>query len=179
MESWRSPLASIPPFSAGQLGGHRPMQWRLVEQAAAETGRPVPLRFLKTTDCLRSVAGAARRPALFPQLFPIPHPGRHLVRQPESELMRDHTHLPAMVGFVRKHVAQHFHANRPRPSPAVSQKLLDAAFVLTTAERFREHLRAASSALCQSRTGLVWRAVRAVELSWNLQMRSCKPNPLA
>ena len=49
MESWRSTLASIPPFSAGQLGGHRPMQWRLVEQAAAETGRPVPLRFLKTT----------------------------------------------------------------------------------------------------------------------------------
>jgi hypothetical protein len=37
MESWRSPLASIPPFSAGPLGGHRPMQWRLVEQAAAET----------------------------------------------------------------------------------------------------------------------------------------------
>src|SRR5713101_302430 len=131
------------------------------------------------SDSLRIVAGAARRPALFPQLFPIPDSGRHLGRQPESELMREHTHLPAMVGFVRKHVAQHFHANRPRPSPAVSQKLLDAAFVLTTAERFREHLRAASSAPGQSRTGLLRRAVRAVELSWNLQMRSCKPNPLA
>jgi len=152
------------------------MQWRLVEQAAAETGWPVPLRFLKTTDCLRSVAGAARRPALFPQLFPIPDPGRHLVRQPESELMREHTHLPAMVGFVRKHVAQHFQANRPRPSPAVSAKLLDAA--PTTAERFSEHLRAASGALGQSRTGLLRRAVRAVELWWNLQVRSCKPDPL-
>src|SRR5712692_8497491 len=176
MESWRSPLASIPPFSAGQLGGHRPMQWRLVEQAAAETGRPVPLRFLKTTDSLRSVAGAARRPALFPQLFPIPDPGRHLVRQRESELMREHTHLPAMVGFVRKHVTQHFWANRPRRSPAVSAKLLDAT--PTTAERFSEHLRAASGALGQSRTGLLRRAVRAVELSWNLQVRSCKPDPL-
>lgn len=41
--------------------------------------------------------------------------------------MREHTHLPAMVGFVRQHVAQHFHTNRPRPSPAVSEKLLDAA----------------------------------------------------
>src|SRR6266481_10179129 len=82
------------------------------------------------------VAGAARRPALFPELFPIPDPGRHLVRQPESELMREHAHLPAMVSFVRKHVAQHFHASRPRPSPAVSQKLLDAA---TTAERFSKH----------------------------------------
>src|SRR5438477_7864669 len=110
----------------------------------AKPGRLVPLRFLETTDSLRIVAGAARRPALFPQLFPIPDPGRHLRRQRESELMREHTHLPAMVGFVRKHVAQHFRANRPRPSPAVSQKLLDAAFVLTTvltiAERFSEHL---------------------------------------
>jgi hypothetical protein len=93
--------------------------------------------------------------------------------------MREHAHLPAMVGFVRKHVAQHFQANRPRPSPAVSAKLLDAAFVLTTAERFRQHLRAASGALGQSRTGLLRRAMRAVELSWNLQVRSRKPDPLA
>src|SRR5437879_4991727 len=143
----------------------------------AKPGRPVPLRFLETTDSLRIVAGAARRPALFPQLFPIPDPGRHLVRQRESELMREHTHLPAMVGFVRKHVAQHFDANRPRPSPAVSAKLLDAA--PTTAERFSEHLRAASGALGQSRAGLLRRAVRAVELWWNLQVRRCKPDPLA
>src|SRR5438445_12933745 len=94
-------------------------------------GRPVPL-----SESLRIVTGAARRPALFPQLFPIPDPGRHFDRQRASELMREHTHLPAMVGFVRKHVAQHFQASRPRPSPAVSAKLLDAA--PTTAERFSE-----------------------------------------
>src|SRR3989442_3632001 len=88
--------------------------------------------------------------------------------------MREHTYLPAMVGFVRKHVAQHFHANRPRPSPAVSAKLLDAALT----KRFSEHLRAASGALGQSRTGLLRRAARAVELSWNLQVWSCKPDPL-
>jgi len=91
--------------------------------------------------------------------------------------MRGHTHLPAMVGFVRKHVAQHFQANRPRPSPAVSAKLFDAA--PTTAERFSEHLRAASGALGQSRTSLLRRAVCAAELSWNLQVRSGKPDPLA
>src|SRR6266851_5569840 len=139
--------------------------------------------FVRKHDSLRSVAGAARRPALFPQLFPIPDPGRHLFWQRESELMREHAHLPAMVRFVRKHVAQHFQANRPGPSPAVSQKLLDAAFVLTTAptaaERFSQHLRATSGALGQSRAGLLRRAVRAVELCWNLQMRSCKPDPLA
>jgi hypothetical protein len=123
------------------------------------------------------VAGAAGLPELFPQLFPIPDPGHHLVRQPEAELMRQHTHLAAVVGFVGKHVAQHFQADRPRLSPAVSKKLLDAA--AAAAERFREHLRATSGALGQSRTGLLRRAVRAVELWWNLQMRSRKPDPLA
>src|SRR5271165_1156495 len=91
--------------------------------------------------------------------------------------MRQHTYLPAMVGFVSKHVAQHFRANRPRPGPAVSAKLLDAA--PTTAERFLQHLRAASGALGQSRTGLLRRTVRAVELWRNLQVRRRKPDPLA
>jgi hypothetical protein len=90
--------------------------------------------------------------------------------------MREHAHLPAMVSFVRKHVAQHFRANGPRRSPAISAKLLDAA--PTTAERFREHLRAASGALGQRRTGLLRRAMRTVELWWNPQVRSRKPDPL-
>src|SRR5216683_5990967 len=111
-----------------------------------------------------------------PRALPHAGSGRPLFRQRESELTREHKHLPAMVGFVRKHVAQHFRANRPRPSPPVSEKLLDAA--PTTAERFSEHLRAASGALGQSRAGLLRRAARAVELWWNLQVRSCKPDPL-
>src|SRR6266480_3569814 len=127
-------------------------------------GRPVPL-----SDSLRIAAGAARGAALFPEFFPIPDPVRHLVWQRESELIGEHTHLPAMVGFVRKHLAQHFQANRPRPSPAISTKLLYAA--PTTAERFSEHLRAGSGALRQSHTGLLRRAVRAVEVSWNLYNR--------
>jgi hypothetical protein len=90
--------------------------------------------------------------------------------------MCEHEHLPAMVGFVSKHVAEHLRANWPRLSPAVSAKLLDAA--PRTAERFSEHLGAASGALGQSRTGLLRRAVRAVELWWNLQVRSGKPDPL-
>lgn len=91
--------------------------------------------------------------------------------------MRQHTHLPAMVRFVRNHVAQHFRANWPRPSPAVSEKLFDTAF--TTAKRFAEHLRAASGAFGQSRAGLPRCAVCAVELPRNLQVRSCKSDPLA
>jgi len=90
--------------------------------------------------------------------------------------MREHTHLPSMMGFVSKHVAQHFHTNRPGPSPAVSAKLHNTAS--TTAERFSNHLRATSGALGQSRAGLLRSAVCAVELSWNFQVRSCKPDPL-
>ena len=90
--------------------------------------------------------------------------------------MREHAHLPAMVGFMRKHVAQHLGANRPRPSPAVSEKLLDAT--AGTAERFGEHLLTASGALGQTRTCLLRRAVRAVELEWNLEVRRRKPDPL-
>src|SRR6266568_5817077 len=103
MENWRSRSASIPPFSPG---------------------RPVPSRFLKTSDSLRIVAGAARRPALFPQLFPIPDPVRHLVRQRESELMREHTHLPAMVGFVRKQCSTAF---RRQPAKAEPSRLCETS----------------------------------------------------
>jgi hypothetical protein len=123
-----------------------------------------------------SEAGTARGPALSPKLLPIPDPVRRLIRQRESHLMRKHTNLPAMVCFMSKHVAQHLHANRPRRSPAVSAKLLDAA--LTTAQRFSQHLPAACCALGQSLSSLLRRAVRAVELNWNLQMRSRKPDPL-
>src|SRR6266545_7336155 len=98
-----------------------------------------PREAMPFSDSLRIVAGAAGRPTIIPQLFPIPDPVCHLLRQRESELMRKHTHLPAMVGFVRKHVAQHFRTSGPRPGPAVPAKSLDAA--ATTVERFGEHVR--------------------------------------
>src|SRR5947208_7327909 len=91
--------------------------------------------------------------------------------------MRGDADLAAMMRVVRNHVAQHFHANWPRRRPTVSAKLLDTT--LAAAERFSEHLRAASGAFGQSRTGLLRRAARAVELWWNFQVRSGKPDPLA
>jgi hypothetical protein len=90
--------------------------------------------------------------------------------------MREHADLPAMMGFVSEHVAQHLRARRPRLSPAVSEKLFDAATAI--AQCFREHLGAARGALSQSGTGLLRRAVRAVELGWNLEVGSGKPDPL-
>ena len=90
--------------------------------------------------------------------------------------MREHAHLPAMVGFMRKHVTEHFHTDRPGASPAVPAKLLDSA--ATLAERFSEHLRAASGALLQRGAGLPRRAASALELSWKLEVRGGKPDPL-
>ena len=93
--------------------------------------------------------------------------------------MREHTYLPTMVGFVSKHVAEHLRAHRPGASPAVSAKLLDAGSRIPgTAKGFSEHLGAASGALGQSCTGLLRGAVGTVELWWNLQVRSGKPDPL-
>jgi hypothetical protein len=90
--------------------------------------------------------------------------------------MREHAHLSAMVGFVRKHVAEHFQANRPRMSPAVAVKYFNAAAIV--AQRLIEHLHAASGALGQCRAGLRRRAVRTVELCRHLQVRCCQPDPL-
>jgi hypothetical protein len=89
--------------------------------------------------------------------------------------MRQHAHLPAMVGFVSKHVAQHIYANRPRLGPSVPEKLLNAAPAI---KRLRKHLRTASGALGQACTGLLRRTARTVELCRNLQVRRRKPDPL-
>jgi hypothetical protein len=138
--------------------------------------RSIPVD-LPVSDSVRLVARSRRRPTLPPQLFPVPDPVRHRMRKRKAELMCEHTHLPAMVGFVSKHVAEHLQANRPGRSPSVSMKLLDAASTAT--ERFSEHLLAASGALGQSLTSLLRRAMGAVELKWNLEVGSREPDPLA
>ncbi len=50
--------------------------------------------------------------------------------------MRKHGNLPAMVGFVSEHVAEHLDANRPRLGPAVPKKGVYAA---PATERFSQH----------------------------------------
>ncbi len=90
--------------------------------------------------------------------------------------MRQQANLAAMMRLVRNHVANHFHANRPGPCPAISAELCDVA---CAAQRFRQHLAAASGAGGQSRARLSRRAARAIKLRWNLQMRRRKPHPLA
>ena len=89
--------------------------------------------------------------------------------------MCEHTNLSAMVGFMSDHVAQHFHADRPRLGPSVSNELLNAG---VDAERLRKHLRATSGTLGKCRTGLLRRAVCAVELCRNFHVGSGQPDPL-
>ena len=89
--------------------------------------------------------------------------------------MRQHENLPAMVGLMSKHVAQHFNPNRKRRSQTISAKRLHAP---CGTERLSQHLPAASRALGQSRAGLFRRAMRPVELRRNPQMRRRKPDPL-
>lgn len=88
--------------------------------------------------------------------------------------MREHAHLPAVVGFMRDHVAKHFRANRPGTSPAVSSKLSDAAGI---AKCFGEHLGATGSTPGEPRSSLLRRAPGTVQLGWNLQVRSRQPDP--
>ena len=129
-----------------------------------------------SSDSLRSIAGATRRPRTLSTTFPNSR-SRMPPRSTTGIRVDGPAYTPARDGgFMREHVAQHFRANRPRPSPAVSAKLLDAA--PTIAERFGQHLRAASGALGQSRSGLLRRATRAVELRRNLQVRRGEPDPL-
>jgi|CZKL01.1.fsa_nt_gi hypothetical protein len=90
--------------------------------------------------------------------------------------MRHHAYLPSMVGFVAKHVTQHFRASWPGLSERVPPKLLHATS--SASKRFCEHLLAAGSALGQSRSGLLRRAAGSAELPWDLEMWSGKPDPL-
>src|ERR1700751_1598190 len=122
------------------------------------------------------VAGAGGRAALFPKLFPIPEAVHYGFRQRVADLVGEHQHLAAMVGFVGEHVAQHFWANGPRASPAVSDKLFDAA--VGGVEGFREHLLTADGARRQSCAGLAQCTVGALQLPRNFQMRNRQPDPL-
>ena len=124
---------------------------------------------------LAAIRIAGGRAEIFPQFFPIPDAVGDFLRQRESKLMREHADLAAMVSFVSKHVAEHLRADRPRLGPAIAVKLFDTA---AAAERFGEHLRAASGAIRQCRAGLLLGAMRTVKLRRNFQLRSGKPDPL-
>ena len=90
--------------------------------------------------------------------------------------MCEHADLAAMVGFVGKHIAEHFRAWRPGRPPAIPAKLLDAT-AGGAAKRFFQHFGAANCAQSQCRAGLPCCAVRALQLRGDLQVRGRQPDP--
>jgi hypothetical protein len=135
------------------------------------------------------MAGAVGGADLFPEFFPIPDAVGDGVGIGVSELMREHTHLAAVVGFVSEHVAEHFGADGPRRSPSVAVKFLDAAAAITAfdihgtlgingVESFGENVYAAGGAFGQRFAGLLLRATRAMQLCRDFQVWGGEPDPL-
>src|SRR5215470_13212689 len=55
--------------------------------------------------------------ALLPEFLPNPHSGAYFDGQRESQLMRQHAHLAAMMRFVRDHEGEHGDSSEPRSGP--------------------------------------------------------------
>ena len=62
--------------------------------------------------------------ALLPKLLPYPDPIGGL--DGETQLMRQHACLAAMMGIVHDHVGEHGGASGPGSGPTVAAELLDA-----------------------------------------------------
>jgi hypothetical protein len=75
-----------------------------------------------TERCVIAVCEAA----LLPQSFPNPHSVRGLDGKRETELMRQHTDLPAMMGVVDNHECQHGPACGPWSGPSIPAKTFHA-----------------------------------------------------
>jgi len=90
--------------------------------------------------------------ALLPKFFPDPQAISGLGRQWETQLMRQHARLAAMMGIDATRGA---------------------------VQGFREQLRATLGALRQRNARLLLRAARAIELSGQMGMRSGEPQPFA
>jgi hypothetical protein len=121
----------------------------------------------------RDASSRALEAALLPQFFPIPHPVRGLDGQWETELMRQHAYLPAMMRVVRNHICQHGRACGPWLGPSIAAKALNA--VAGPRESFHKHLTASFGAFGEGNSSLLLRAAGAVERGRQLYMRSREP----
>ena len=95
----------------------------------------------------------------------------------ESELMREHTRLPTMMGIMRKYVRHHRRAGGPRSCPTIPAEGLDSAIGLS--QSLCQHFAAAPSTLGQRHASLPLRTTSAVEWCRERQMRGRKSQPFA
>ena len=112
-----------------------------------------------------------------PQFFPDPHSIGGLDRQPETQLVREHAYLTAVMGVMQDHVDNHGGAPGPRPGPTVSEELLDAT--LWAAQGFRDHFRTAQGTFPERRACLLLRAAQAIEVLRQADVGGGESQPLA
>lgn len=115
-------------------------------------------------------------PDLFPELLPHPDPVGALADEWETELMRQHTSLAAMVGVGGNDVRQHGRACGSRFRPPVPAKGLDA--VGAPHHSFRKHSTTARGASGEGSPRLFLPTPGAVERGRQLQMRTESLNHL-
>jgi hypothetical protein len=105
----------------------------------------------------------------------LPHPEFVAGLDLETQLMRQHAHLAAMVRIMQNHVRKHGRAPGPRLGPTIPNELPDAN---RPSQGFGQHLRAAFGAFHQRGTDLTLRAAGSIKLRGQLEMRRGKPQPL-
>ncbi len=122
-------------------------------------------------------AGAGGEAGLFPELLPLPDAGG-FVEEAAAELVGQHQNLAAMMGLVREHVGKHGASGGPRWHPTVAREFRDAA-IRSGRQGIRQHAQALRSAFLVRGGGLLHGAAAGIEQRRTLEMRSCKPDPLA
>jgi hypothetical protein len=91
----------------------------------------------------------------------------------ETQLMRQHAHLSAVMSIVHDHVGKHGRAGRPGASPPVAPKLLNSP--VWSRKSFRQHLRTTQSAEGQGASDLALRAPGPIEFCGQLDMWGGEP----
>jgi hypothetical protein len=115
------------------------------------------------------------KPVLLPQPIPLPNP--RILRQPITQLMRQHQDLPSMMRFMRKHVSERRPTRRPRPRPTATPEFHHAP-LLSARQSIRKHPYTLRRALPVRRRGLSNSAPRRIQRRRTLQMRrrTLQPN---
>src|SRR5712664_4101329 len=122
-------------------------------------------------------ARARGKAGLFPELLPLPDAGS-FVEDAVAHLVGHHHNLTAMMRLVREHVSEHGPSGGPRWHPTVPTELCNAA-IRSGRESIRQHSQTLRGASPVRGSSLLHGAAVGIERCWTLQMRRCKPDPLA
>jgi hypothetical protein len=115
---------------------------------------------------------------LLPEFVPPPDAAGGLVGETIAELVGEHENLSSVMGFVRKHVAEHGGSGRPGGDDFVSSEFGDAAIGLG-GECVGEHEETLRGTLPESGGSLFLGATMRVERGGTFEMRGGVAEPVA